>query len=234
MNIIESLFGRAKTPAERLRIHQRSLQKAQRELEREKSKLEQQEKKLIADIKTNARNGQMNACKIMAKDLIRTRRYISKFSGMVTQLKAVSLRLQTLRSNNQMAEAMKGAGKAMAMMSRQMNVPQVQKILQDFEMESAKMDMKEEMMGDAIDGAMEEDGEEEEEAGDKILEEVLAEIGISVGQQLGDAPTSLPPTSLTEPGDRTAVAMGEGGQSSSSGGGEVDALQARLDKLRKD
>lgn len=142
------------------------------------------------------------------------------------------------------------------MMSRQMNVPQVQKILQDFEMESAKMDMKEEMMGDAIDGAMEEDGEEEEEAGDKILEEVLAEIGISVGQQvrfhafpdfarhlansrvpcpqLGDAPTSLPPTSLTEPGDRTAVAMGEGGQSSSSGGGEVDALQARLDKLRKD
>lgn len=45
----------------------------------------------------------------MAKDLVRTRRYISKFYAMRTQLQAVSLRLQTLRSNEQMAQAMKGA-----------------------------------------------------------------------------------------------------------------------------
>jgi len=55
----ESLFGRAKTPAERLRQHQRALQKAQRELDRERTKLESQEKKLVADIKANARKGQM-------------------------------------------------------------------------------------------------------------------------------------------------------------------------------
>lgn len=52
-----------------------------------------------------------NSCKVMAKDLVRTRRYISKFYSMKTQLQAVSLRLQTLRSNQQMAEAMKGATK---------------------------------------------------------------------------------------------------------------------------
>lgn len=43
---------------------------------------------------------------------MRTRRYISKFYSMKTQLQAVSLRIQTLRSNQQMAEAMKGATKA--------------------------------------------------------------------------------------------------------------------------
>lgn len=47
------------TPAERMRQHQRSLQKAQRELEREKAKLEQQEKKTMADIKKNAKAGNM-------------------------------------------------------------------------------------------------------------------------------------------------------------------------------
>lgn len=47
------------TPAERLRQHQRLLQKAQRELERERSKLEQQEKKTMADIKKNAKAGNM-------------------------------------------------------------------------------------------------------------------------------------------------------------------------------
>lgn len=54
------------------------------------------------------------ACKVMAKDLVRTRRHIHKFYQMKTQLQAVSLRIQTLRSNQQMAEAMKGATRVSA------------------------------------------------------------------------------------------------------------------------
>ncbi|CAG8438161.1 571_t:CDS:2 [Ambispora leptoticha] len=148
---MELLFGRKKTPAEMLRQHQRALQKAQRELDRERVKLEQQEKKLIIDIKKAAKANQMNACRIMAKDLVRTRRYSSKFQAMKTQLQAVSLRIQTLRSNQQMAEAMKGATKAMKSMNRQMNLPAIQKIMMEFEKESELMDMKEDMMNDLVD-----------------------------------------------------------------------------------
>lgn len=57
-------------------------------------KLENQEKKLISEIKKSAKNGQMGACKIQAKDLVRTRRYIEKFYSMRTQLQAISLRIQ--------------------------------------------------------------------------------------------------------------------------------------------
>ena len=66
------------TPAERLRKHQRALEKTQRELDRERVKLENQEKKLVQDIKKSAKNGQMGACKIQAKDLVRTRRYVAQ------------------------------------------------------------------------------------------------------------------------------------------------------------
>jgi charged multivesicular body protein 2A len=45
----------------------------------------------------------------MAKDLVRTRQYVQKFYQMRTQLQAVGLRIQTLRSNQQMADAMRGA-----------------------------------------------------------------------------------------------------------------------------
>jgi charged multivesicular body protein 2A len=65
------------TPAERLRKHQRALERTQRELDRERIKLENQEKKLVQDIKKSAKNGQIGACKIQAKDLVRTRRCIS-------------------------------------------------------------------------------------------------------------------------------------------------------------
>ena len=70
------------TPAERLRKHQRALEKTQRELDRERAKLESQEKKLIVDIKKSAKNGQIGACKIQAKDLVRTRRCVYSISWL--------------------------------------------------------------------------------------------------------------------------------------------------------
>ncbi|EGF78426.1 hypothetical protein BATDEDRAFT_90635 [Batrachochytrium dendrobatidis JAM81] len=185
---MDFLFGSRKTPAEMLKQHQRALNKAQRDLDRERTKLEQQEKKLIADIKRTAKAGQMGACKVMAKDLVRTRRYVQKFYQMRTQLQAVALKIQTLRSTQSMADAMKGVTKAMRSMNKQINLPQISKIMMDFEQESEMMDMKEEMMNDAIDDVME-DGDEEEES-DRIVNEVLDEIGISVNQSLADAPNS--------------------------------------------
>ncbi|KAI9143474.1 Snf7-domain-containing protein [Paraphysoderma sedebokerense] len=179
---MEMLFGKRKTPAEMLKQHQRALNKAVRDLDREKQKLEQQEKKLIMDIKKTAKAGQMNATKIMAKDLVRTRKYVQKFYQMRTQLQAVGLRIQTLRSNQAMAEAMKGVTKAMRSMNKQINLPQIQKIMMDFEKESEMMDMKEEMMNDAIDDVME--GEDDEEAEDEIVAKVLDEIGIQLDQSV--------------------------------------------------
>ncbi|KAJ3755214.1 vacuolar sorting protein DID4 [Lentinula raphanica] len=242
MNIIETLFGRSVTPAERLRQHQRSLAKAQRELDRERAKLEQSEKKLIMDIKRSAKAGQLNACKVMAKDLVRTRRYVQKFYQMRTQLQAVGLRIQTLRSNQQMADAMRGATRAMGAMNRGMNLPAIQRIMAEFEKESSMMDMKEEMMSDAVDDVMD-DEEDEEEEGDKILKEVLDEIGVNLSQQLTDAPTGL--ASASAQAVRQPVALGEhssaptgddrSGDNSGGGGGvaDEDALQARLDALRR-
>lgn len=92
--VFRALTPRCSQAAERLRKHQRSLEKTQRELDRERVKLENQEKKLITEIKKSAKNGQMGACKIQAKDLVRTRRYIEKFYSMRTQLQAISLRIQ--------------------------------------------------------------------------------------------------------------------------------------------
>lgn len=122
----------------------------------------------------------------MAKDLVRTRKYIRKFMLMKANIQAVSLKIQTLKSQNTMAVAMKGVTRAMQNMNKQLNLPQIQKILhvilsysflshkvlpilsqvvffgQEFEKQSEIMDMKEEMMNDAIDDAMEDDDEEEE------------------------------------------------------------------------
>ena len=55
----------------------------------------------------------------MAKDLVRTRRYVKKFILMRANIQAVALKIQTLKSNDAMAQAMKGVTKAMTTMNKQ-------------------------------------------------------------------------------------------------------------------
>lgn len=169
------------TPAERLRKHQRALERTQRELDRERVKLENQERKLVQDIKKNAKNGQVGACKIQAKDLVRTRRYIQKFYQMRTQLQAISLRIQTVRSNEQMMQSMKGATMLLGSMNRQMNLPALQRIAMEFERENEVMDERQDMMDDAVDEAT---GLDDEEESEDIVKEVLDEIGVNLSQEV--------------------------------------------------
>ncbi len=79
-----------------------------RELDKERTQLERQEKKLVTDIKKMAKSGQMEAVRIMAKDLVRTRNFVKKFILMRANIQAISLKVQTLKSQAAMANAMKG------------------------------------------------------------------------------------------------------------------------------
>merc|ERR1712107_779864 len=231
---MEWLFGRRMTPEEQLKKNQRALNKAMRELDRERAKMEQQEKKLIMDIKKMAKAGQMDAVKIMAKvqkhvqtiypyffkDLVRTRKAIKKFMLMKANIQAVSLKIQTLKSQNSMAQAMKGVTKAMMMMNKQMKLPEIQKIMQEFEKQSEIMDMKE-----VMDDAMGDEGDEEET--DAIVTQVLDELGLQLGDQLSgvNAPSG-------------SIATGAaGGKVPVAAGAEADAdadLAARLENLRRE
>ncbi|EYE92980.1 ESCRT-III subunit protein DID4 [Aspergillus ruber CBS 135680] len=234
MNIVEWAFGKRMTPAERLRKHQRALDRTQRELDRERIKLENQEKKLVQDIKKSAKNGQIGACKIQAKDLVRSRRYIQKFYQMRTQLQAISLRIQTVRSNEQMMQSMKGATMLLGSMNRQMNLPALQRIAMEFERENDVMDQRQDMMDDAIDEATGMEADEEE--GEDIVKEVLDEIGVDLNQSLGETPSDIQKATVSESRVAQPVGAGAGGGGGGgSGGGTTsdDDLQARLDSLRK-
>merc|ERR1712213_272118 len=135
-----------------------------------------------------AKQGQMDAVKVMAKDLVRTRRYVKKFMLMRANIQAVSLKIQTLKSQNAMAQAMKGVTKAMQTMNKQMKLPEIQKIMMEFEKQTEIMDMKEEMMSDVIDDAM--GDEDDEEESDAIVTQVLDELGLQLTDNLAAVPTA--------------------------------------------
>ncbi|KAF7813586.1 vacuolar protein sorting-associated protein 2-like protein 1 [Senna tora] len=221
------IFGKRKTPAELLRENKRMLDKSIREIERERQSLQSQEKKLILEIKKSAKQGQMGAVRVMAKDLVRTRHQIEKFYKLKSQLQGVSLRIQTLKSTHAMGEAMKGVTKAMGQMNRQMNLPSLQKIMQEFERQNEKMELVSEVMEDAIDDAME--GDEEEEETEELVNQVLDEIGVGINQELLNAPSAK----VATPAAKAKVPQVETNGTGSDDSGIDSDLQARLDNLRK-
>merc|ERR1719175_188646 len=169
-----------------------------------------------------AKQGQMDAVKIMAKDLVRTRRYVKKFMLMRANIQAVSLKIQTLKSQNAMAQAMKGVTKAMMNMNKQMKLPEIQKIMQEFEKQSEIMDMKEEMMSDVIDDAMGEDDDEEES--DAIVTQVLDELGLQMTDQITGLPVAGGSGAVSKDKPKPPVAEAE-----------ADAdLEERLNNLRRE
>ena len=120
----------------------------------------------------------------MAKDLVRTRRNISRFMEMKSRLSGVSMKLITIKSHDAMATAMvrhlylntppplqspllrmsitlcspvqKGVTKALTQMNKQMNAPALQKIMTDFTRENEISEITQEAIGDTLDDAFEE------------------------------------------------------------------------------
>lgn len=181
-----NILGKDKPLKEVLRENKRMINRAIRELDREKMGLEREEKRLTMEIKKAAKENQMSAVKIMAKDLVRTRQHIAKFIEMRSHLQGCALKLQTVKSHQAMAEAMQNTAKAMHKMNKAVNVQTISKMMAEFERENMKTEMMQELMGDAIDDALNDDPNAEDEE-DKIVNQVLDEIGISFGEELPEA-----------------------------------------------
>lgn len=169
-----------------IREQKRMVERSVRGLERDRQSLERDEKKLIADIKKAAKQNQMKSVRIMAKDLVRIRRHQEKFVNLTAQLRAISLQMTALSSTHAITESMKKITKSMSKLNQKVKLPELQKIMTEFAKQMELMEMRDEMMGDAIDDAMEEEGDEKEE--EMIVNQVLDEIGISLNEGLVEAP----------------------------------------------
>ena len=105
----------------------------------------------------------------------------------------------------------------MQKMNKQLNLPEMQNIMQEFMKQNEMMDMKEEMMNDMVDDVMEDDDAETEE--DELVNQVLDEIGLDMSGKMGRTPNSK--------------ILEEEGESANANTTEDDELQARLENLRK-
>ncbi|XP_068698894.1 charged multivesicular body protein 2b-like [Montipora capricornis] len=182
------MFSKKKDPKEQMRQQKRELNKTQRQLARDQTALERQEKQLEAEIKKMAKLGNKQAATTLAKQLVNLRKQKGKNMVVSSRVMAIGHQTQTMHSTAKMAGAMSTASKTMGSVNAQMNPAQLQNTLKNFEMESSKMDMKEEMINETLDSILDESGDEEEQ--EAIVNQVLDEIGIEVSGRMAEAPSA--------------------------------------------
>ncbi|CAK9149992.1 unnamed protein product [Ilex paraguariensis] len=209
-----NIFSKKPTAKEALRENKREMATATRGIEREITTLQSEEKKLIAEIKRTAKTGNEAATKVLARQLVRLRQQIAKLQASRAQMRGIATHTQAVSAQSSVAVGMKGASQAMAAMNKQMDPAKQAKVMQEFQKQSAQMDMTTEMMSDAIDDSLDDDEAEEET--DELTNQVLDEIGVDVASQLSAAPKGKIAGKKTE-------------DVSSSG---IDDLEQRLAALR--
>lgn len=186
-------------------------------MERERIQLSKQETTLKAQIKKTAKEGQVDAARMLARDLVRTRAHITRMYQMRTQMQSVSMQLTSMKTNEAMSQAMRSAVGMMSKVNKSMNLPAMQNIMMNFEMEHGKLEMTQEMMDDAISDAM--GGADEELETDQVVNQVMDELGLEHSSKIGYASST------------NAQPVAPNAQQQSVG--DEQALEARFDELRR-
>lgn len=171
---------RRSDPKEQMRKQQRVLSRTQRELERDRGQLDRQEKQLEGEIKRAAKRGDKQTATVLAKQLVKLRQQRAKSHGLSAQITATGYQMKTMQSSMSMAKAMGQTAKTMGAMNKQLKLEDVQKTMQQFDKESTKMEMTDELMTDTLDSIL--SGDEDEE--DEVIGQVLDEIGLEYTSKL--------------------------------------------------
>merc|ERR1719195_943377 len=164
---------------------QRELKKEGRGLEREIKKLDREEKKIKNEMQRAAKKGNQEEVKILAKSIVKLRKTKEQLRYCVTQNKAMGYELTSVVTNEKLVKSMKGTTKVTKQMNAIMKPAQVQKDIQQFQMEKEKMNLTAEMVDDLMDDAFDDNKEEVDDVINQLDDELALEINKALAESTG-------------------------------------------------
>ena len=202
---------------EQIKMQKRSVDRSRRALEREAKKLERERKKMLTQIKKLAEKGQTTGAKMLAKDIVRAKKQQQKLEQFIGQLNAVSLRIGSCMTLNELGDAMANCASAMTLVSSKLDPKRLAQMAKEIAKQDEMLDMKSDMISEVLE-SLDEGNEEEEEA---IYNQVLQEAGVKLAEE------------MKFEGDSKQIDDKVMAQPAMEGGEGTDDLDAMLKELNK-
>ncbi|KAI9473238.1 Vacuolar protein-sorting-associated protein 24 [Coemansia sp. RSA 989] len=212
-----SLFAKKPTPEELVRKWRSGIRTQQRALDRQIQTMSMEEKKAERTIKGLAKKGDISSCKILAKELVRSRKQRDRLATNKAQLNSISMELGYQLSKLKVVGSLQKSTQVMQSVNRLMSVPMLQRTLMEMSREMMKAGVIDEMTEDMMDSLEDREGDEEEEV-EEEMNKVLAQVTDGLLGEIGSVP-----------GDTKLPAMADSEAESEP---DLEEMQKRLSALR--
>jgi len=215
------LFGRSKEPDAKEQVQEwcKKLRKEGYQLDRQIRGIQREEEKVKRSLRDAAKKGDKAVCTVLAKEVVHSRKAISRIYTTKAQINSVQLQMKQQLAQIRVAGAMSQSTEVMQAMQQLVRLPEVAKTMQEMSKEMMKAGILEEMMEDTFENL--EDQDELEEAAQEEVDKVLWDI---TKGELGRAPDAV--------ADSLPAAEPAAAAQQSDGEEELEEMQERLEALR--
>lgn len=164
-------------PKELVRKWQAQLRADQRRIERQIRDIQFEEKKVQKNIKDAAKRSDLTTCKILAKEIVHSRKAVGRLYVNKAQMMSISSALTEQLAMVRVAGSLQKSNDVMKLVNESMKLPELQKTMMEMSKEMQRAGLIDEMMSDAMDSAMGMEDEEEETDAEvqRVLDEVAGE-----------------------------------------------------------
>ncbi|XP_036728762.1 charged multivesicular body protein 3 [Balaenoptera musculus] len=218
------LFGKTpeKPPKELVNEWSLKIRKEMRVVDRQIRDIQREEEKVKRSVKDAAKKGQKDVCVVLAKEMIRSRKTVSKLYASKAHMNSVLMGMKNQLAVLRVAGSLQKSTEVMKAMQSLVKIPEIQATMRDLSKEMMKAGIIEEMLEDTFESM--DDQEEMEEAAEMEIDKILFEITTGA---LGKAPSKVT-DALPEPELPGAMAASEDEEEEEA----LEAMQSRLATLR--
>ena len=216
------MFGKSKSadPKEQVQEWCKKIRKEGYNLDRQINSIKREELKVSKSLKEAAKKGDNDVCKILAKEIINSRKSVNKLHTAKANLNSVQLQMKGQLATLKVSGALAQSADVMKSMSALVKIPETQKVMMELSKEMMKAGIIEEMLDDTMEGLN--DGEEMEDAAQEEIDKIILEITTG---KLTDAPSAVKDT-------LPAQEQQEEEEEEPETEGELEEMQSRLEALR--
>lgn len=176
-------------PKATVRKWKSEMRKEQRTLDRQIRNIQREETKVRQSIKAAAKRGDTGTCKTLAREVVHSRRAVSRMHTSKAQMNSVMMQMENQMAQQKLTGHMAKSTDVMKMMNRLTKVSEISSAMQEMQQEMMKAGVIEEMVDDAMD-VLEDDGDED--AADEEVNRVLTELAAENFKSAESAPTRQP------------------------------------------
>ncbi|KAF4705125.1 Charged multivesicular body protein 3 [Perkinsus olseni] len=187
---------------EQARAWQRSLRSEMRKIDRECGKMEREEKKVELEIKGLAKKKEVTSVRILAKEIVRTRKTRDRMLTAKAQMNSISMQLQQAAMTMKMGEAVAGSTQIMQAMSSLVKLPELTETMEGMAKEMENLGVIEGVMTDTLDAV---DDVDVDEATDQEVNKVLEELAVDTIANVPSAAKGALPAGQKVPSGRVKL-----------------------------